>query len=393
MAKLKTPEEILFPAKLRSMSLKKFEEFCKAQGWTTDEGWNKTWVDPKGRRWSTLSRLGYLMATSNDYALKNQSLLKAGLAHHVRHHASVGEKGGMERQTQPGTPDVLWALLGSQNLMANAGFNATLKQAFQRVGHARLDWPSSGVGEPGDQGWLDSFLGLAEQLVEEEGPPPCWERWFERWHRCELLMASGALDVSWWDLGQQGSRWFAKDEKKELLPVLPHGSRHTIFDNGRPTALTEENRFSHLWARTVKWAALCAEKATVPVTMGFPMVGVDPHHRLQLGPHLGSEAWEALSQFIRAVLMTPAAKSQENVAPAVVSAMSLWAQGPQVGFSPEEQETLLSLIKQAQEHEAKSQRSNAVVSAFSPELRAWVLSSNLEKTWENVPSNRSRVRM
>ena len=64
-----------------------------------------------------------------------------------------------------------------------------------------------------------------------------------------------------------------------------------------------------------------------------------------------------------------------------------------MGFSPEEQETLLSLIKQAQEHEAKSQRSNAVVSAFSPELRAWVLSSNLEKTWENVPSNRSRVRM
>lgn len=365
---------------MRAMGAAAFRNYATAQGWTEQEAWEKTWTDEKGRRWSTLSRLGYLMATSNDGYMKNQALLKAGLEHHIRHHG-----GGLGRQTEPGTPDLVWAYLGFHNVMANTSLQQTLEQAFRSAPSPQPDWPSAGVGLPGDGGWVDTMLRLVETLVEEDKKPPgCWHKWFEHWHGASLLGISGDRSLRWWSMGQSG-KLLRMQGAVGRLPSSPDPQKSVIRDEGRPEALALGDHFSQVWERTVHLAARCATLSDKSFFLSFPTGSSASREGFELAPFLQPSAWEALADYIRAAQrpLLKKTKVEEYEMSTVLTAMGLWIKGPQVGLSDEEQIQL--------KQQLGSMSSEKL--GWNPELRAWVKSHALEKVLEHPgPSAPARPR-
>lgn len=359
MAKTPTdPVTALFKAKLRTMSVAGAQKYAQAQGWSMEEFWGQTWTDPTGYRWSTFSRLGYLMATSNETMMNNQAFLKEGLRDHHRNRG-----GGLERQTQSGTPDLVWAYLGSHNVLANGSLESELKQAFVKATHPNPEWPAAGVGLPGDGGWLDCMLGLVEKLAaEEKVAPRGWSKWFEQWHRANLLGVKGQSQFSWWHLGQRGVQ-LVLEEAKGRLPYPPPG-KFTIRDSGRPAALAEGDHFSRLWERTVRLAANCLAKSDQALYLVFPRGGLPEAERVDLAPFLETGAWDALDQYVLALKsrVVDVSALQRYEVSTITSAMSLWVEGPQAGVTEEQKGELRDLLL-------------AMKKTFEP--RGWEMSSRL----------------
>lgn len=360
-----TPQDRLFRAKLRTMSLTKFLDFAKAEGWSDDEAWAQTWVDDTGHRWSTLSRLGYLMATANDHVLKNQALLKEGVRR-------VNRAGGLAVETQPGQPDLIWAWLGYQNTMANGSMEKEMMMAFDRTLPAGQK-VTAGAGVPGDGGWVDTMLGMAEFLVARGAPPPMWARWLEHWHTQSLLHASGARQCVWWRFGESAPHLF-RSNAVGRLPLTP---KELIFDVGRPEALAEPGAFSAVWERTVRWATACHRAAPGRADNPFPSGGEQPELRFDLDAHLSPSAWEALSDHIRALAL-----DAPSTPYAVLPALSLWARGPRQGFSPDEEAAVVALVQPSLDQSFQ----------VSPELRAWALERSLDSTLAQASPQARRPR-
>lgn len=378
--KPKDPIAALFKAKMRAMSVTAFRKYATDQGWTEDEAWSKTWTDERGRQWSTLSRLGYLMATSNDGFMKNQALLRAGLEHHIRHHG-----GGLTRQTEPGTPDLVWAYLGFHNVMANSSLQQTLERAFRSAPAPQPAWPSAGVGFPGDGGWVDTMLGLVETLVEEDKKPPGqWHKWFEHWHGASLLGTSGDRTLRWWSMGQSG-KLLRMQGAVGRLPSAPDPQKSVIRDEGRPEALAIGDHFSQVWERTVRLATRCAGLYDKSFFLSFPTGSSVSKEGVELAPFLQPSAWEALADYIRVAQrpLLEKTKVEDYEVSTVLTALSLWVKGPHLGLSDQEQIQIRQRLT--------SVRSDHL--GWNPELRAWVKSHALEKALESpVPSSPARPR-
>ena len=370
-----TPLDRLFRAKLRSLSVAQFRAFCQRQNWSEEEGWSQTWEDATGRRWSTLSRLGYLIATANEMG-RNEALLAQGLQHHG--------KQGLEKQTQPGEPDLLWAWLGYNNLSANSATQAAVERAFMAV-KAPGGMPT-GLGLRGDAGWVDCALQLVEDLTRREGAPPRALLWWDSWMSANLLDKMGDYKKCWWNLGD-----ISPGEKSRR--ALPHSldarlpwSNETFGQKSqsRPKELGEV--FTSAWVRLVDLGTLFLQfRSRKFADTDFPC-GINRRgDSLGLSHHLGESAWPALENFLRAATDSGQIKSERPRPMSVASlgALNLWMAGPRTGLSEDEKYALTRCFTSPRVDSATGELVGSLVDScdykVSPVLLAWLNEQGLQK--------------
>lgn len=320
----------VFPELLGRLTAVRFAEHAARAGLDEAQALDLTWMDGDGRRWSVLSRLGFLQAM-RDSAQGPVALMATALSHHTDRHG-----GGLARATQPGEPDLLWAWLGvamQPVLFSSQGDPAVgpaLIAAFSNATHPTdAALPASGFGAPGDGGWVDRALGLVEGLLDRGLVPPNLEARVDQWRLHHVLGVTGPLHhpdahAVWWNLGRAGGASLGAGGEHAALPTVDVSRTLLHALPGRPPALAPWvaaawNRLAGLNVRALEVHRTPHPSAIFSTLAGLPST---------LPSFLNAESVVAVEAFVRAgALASPSDPLQGGVD----AAMGLWLRLPEAG--------------------------------------------------------------
>lgn len=223
------------------------------------------WTDDAGRAWSLFDRVRW-MGLQHPQGLQDGSLLEHFL---VQDSSSWDKASPAVRQAR------VEAWLACQR-QAHGGIGPRRGSSVLASIHHRLPdllvrslakqpvgMPSSGLGLPGDGGWLGMALDTLEGLLAQPSPPAGWSAVCSAWWTGALLGTTG--QGRWWGYGKvRGAlkgRQHAGEPGWEAPGDLPGAPE---WFNGRsavrPRMLAEGDHWSRLAARTLNLLAQGLER-------------------------------------------------------------------------------------------------------------------------------------
>ena len=366
----------LFRSKLIGMSPQRFSAFLNKHG-GAGHAVRSEWTDQHGHTWSFFAW----------YCRQ--------LAWHPKEHESSHNFRTLLEAWGPSVdraPELLWAWLAHMNFR---GSGATTARADVKAAFVRAGW-ETGLGLPGDGGWIDGSLSLLESWAAREEAPPNALLWIHRWLAANLLGFPDTRQGLWWP--DDRAIPATSPQANQLGPTLPrYQAPHTQawVPNICVPPLEMEHAFPKVWARMTRLTVHMLRQGGTAQTAqdGFP-TGLSYYgDTLRLAHHLNAEAWAAVVDFVRATVLEPTHGFRYGMA---TDACNLWLTGPRDGLNSEERQAVAAFFNVPPQERQVGEPEGSVLSWSSlratPALHTWVAAESLDRSVSPSPTRAPRCR-